>query len=104
MRTTIAKITAATALTAFALLAGSGTASAYAHHCPKKHHPQGALAVGGDAVSHDDGSALAVGGDATAWDGDALAVGGDATAWGGSALAVGGDATSHDDKDKDDDC
>jgi len=102
MRTTIAKITAATALTAFALLAGSGTASAYAHHCPKKHHhPQGALAVGGDAVSHDDGSALAVGGDATAWDGDALAVGGDATAHGGAALAVGGDATSWGEDDED---
>lgn len=104
MRTTIAKITAAAALTGFALFAGAGVADA---HVCKHHHPHGALAVGGDAVFHgDDGDALAVGGDAHAHDGDgdALAVGGDAHAQDGDALAVGGDATGHGAKKMDEDC
>ncbi len=86
MRTTIAKITAAAALTTVALFAGAGVASAHACH----HHPHGALAVGGDATAGG-GDALAVGGDAKASDGDALAVGGDAT------------STAPMDKDKDHD-
>ncbi|GAA2145497.1 hypothetical protein GCM10009760_34220 [Kitasatospora kazusensis] len=87
MRITIAKITAAAALSGIALLSGAGVASA---HC---HHPHGALAVGGDASAHKDGGALAVGGDAEAICGAALAVGGDATSQDGDALAVGGDAS-----------
>ncbi|WP_441246814.1 hypothetical protein [Kitasatospora sp. McL0602] len=88
MRTTIAKFTAAAALTGFAVFAGAGVASA--HVC----HPHGGFTVGGDASSQT-GDAGAVGGDASSMTGNAGAVGGDATAYGeGVAAAVGGDAES----------
>ncbi|MDH6576097.1 hypothetical protein [Kitasatospora sp. MAP5-34] len=96
MRTTIAKITAAAALTGFALLAGAGVASAHECH----HHPHGVLAVGGDS-SATGGSALAVGGDASAMGGDALAVGGDASS---AAVTHDHDHDADHDHDMDHDC
>ncbi|KJK55971.1 hypothetical protein [Saccharothrix sp. ST-888] len=78
MRTSIARIAAAAAMAGIALIGGAGVASAQQDGM----HPQGSLAVGGDADFTGTGAGVA------------LAVGGDASSSGGAALAVGGDATS----------